>query len=35
VFLNYTPITHFDMASSVADPAVIGLTSFLRIAYRF
>jgi hypothetical protein len=35
VFLNYTSITHFDMASSVADPAVIGLTGFLRIAYRF
>jgi hypothetical protein len=35
VFLNYTSITRFDMASSVADPAVIGLTGFLRIAYRF
>ena len=35
VFLNRTSITHFDMASSVADPAVTGLTGFLRIAYRF
>ena len=35
VFLNYTSITHSDMATSVADPGVIGLTGFLRIAYRF
>jgi hypothetical protein len=35
VFLNRTAITHVDMTASVADPAVIGLTGFLRIAYRF
>jgi len=35
VFLNRTEITHVDMMSSVVDPAVIGLTGFLRIAYRF
>jgi hypothetical protein len=26
---------HIDMMSSVADPALIGLTGFLWIAYRF
>jgi hypothetical protein len=35
LFINYTAITHVDMMTSVADPAVIGLTGFLRIAYRF
>jgi hypothetical protein len=35
VFLNHTAVTHVDMTGSVEDPAVIGLTGFLRIAYRF
>lgn len=35
LFLNHTSITHVEMMTSVADPAVIGLTGFLRIAYRF
>lgn len=35
LFLNITSITHVDMATPVADPAVVGLTGFLRIAYRF
>lgn len=35
VFLNRTSITHVDMTGSVEDPAVIGVTGFLRIAYRF
>lgn len=35
VFLNRTAIVHFDMMSSVEDPPAIGLTGFLRIAYRF
>ncbi len=35
LFINHTAITHIDMTSSVADPAVIGLTGFFRIAYRF
>jgi hypothetical protein len=35
LFLNHTSITHVDMAGSVEDPAVTGITGFLRIAYRF
>ncbi|HEX8113206.1 MAG TPA: hypothetical protein VF516_35995 [Kofleriaceae bacterium] len=39
VFLNRTAVTHIEMMGSTtvstADPAVIGLTGFLRIAYRF
>jgi hypothetical protein len=35
VFVNRTAITHVDMAGSVEDPAVLALTGFLRIAYRF
>ena len=35
VFLNRTMITHVDAAASVEDPAVIGVTGFARIAYRF
>jgi hypothetical protein len=34
-FLNRTEIVHADMAGSTSDPAVLGLTGFLRIAYRF
>jgi hypothetical protein len=35
VFVNQTSVTHVDMTGSVDDPAVIGLTGFVRIAYRF
>jgi hypothetical protein len=28
-------ITHVDMTTSTNDPAVTGLSGFLRIAYRF
>jgi len=35
VFVNQTSITHVDMTGSVDDPAVIGLTGFVRVAYRF
>jgi len=35
LFLNRTAITHVDMAASTEDPAVIALTGFARIAYRF
>lgn len=35
LFLNRNMITHVDMAGSVEDPAVTGVTGFVRIAYRF
>ncbi|HEX7837304.1 MAG TPA: hypothetical protein VF469_07570 [Kofleriaceae bacterium] len=35
LFLNRTAITHVDMTASTEDPAVIALTGFARIAYRF
>ncbi|HEX3761141.1 MAG TPA: hypothetical protein VHW23_20745 [Kofleriaceae bacterium] len=35
LFLNRTAITHVDMMGSTVDPAVIGLSGFLRLAYRF
>jgi hypothetical protein len=35
LFINRTAVTHVDMMTSVADPAVTGLTGFVRIAYRF
>jgi hypothetical protein len=35
LFLNRNMITHVDMAGSVDDPAVTGVTGFVRIAYRF
>jgi hypothetical protein len=35
VFVNQTAVTHVDMTGSVDDPAVIGVTGFVRIAYRF
>ena len=35
LFLNRTAVTHVDMAASTVDPAVIGLTGFVRIARRF
>jgi len=34
-FLNRNAITHVDMAITVNDPVVVGLTGFFRIAYRF
>ena len=35
VFLNHSSITHVDMSGSSEDPAVTGLSGYLRIAYRF
>jgi hypothetical protein len=35
LFVNRIAITHTDMAGSVEDPAVLGLTGYFRIAYRF
>jgi hypothetical protein len=35
LFLNRTAITHVDMAGSVDDPAVLGISGYFRIAYRF
>jgi len=34
-YVNRTMVTHVDMAASVEDPAVTGLTGFVRISYRF
>ncbi len=34
-FLSSTMVKHVDMAASTDDPAVTGLTGFVRIAYRF
>lgn len=35
LFLNRNAVTHVDMTGSTNDPAVIGLSGFGRIAYRF
>ena len=35
VFLNRTLITHIDMTGSVDDPAVTGISGYVRFAYRF
>jgi hypothetical protein len=35
LFLNRTAVTHVDSTGSTVDPAVIGLTGFARVAYRF
>jgi hypothetical protein len=35
LFVNRTSITEVQMAMSTNDPAVLGLSGFLRIAYRF
>jgi hypothetical protein len=34
-FLNRTSITHVDATASTKDPAVTGISGFLRAAYRF
>lgn len=34
-FVNRTAITHVDMTTSTEDPAVLGVTGFFRVAYRF
>jgi hypothetical protein len=35
LFINRTEIQHVDMTTTASDPAVLGITGFLRIAYRF
>lgn len=35
LFINRTSITHVDMAGSVDDPAIVGLSGYARVAYRF
>jgi hypothetical protein len=35
LFLNRTSIEHIEMATTTQDPAVLGLSGFFRVAYRF
>ena len=35
LFVNRIAVTHVDATVSTDDPAVLGLSGFLRIAYRF
>jgi len=35
LFVNRNSITHVDMGASTADPPVLGLSGYFRIAYRF
>jgi len=35
LFVNHTAIARSDNTLSVVDPAIVGLSGFFRLAYRF